>query len=66
MSNQIRETINWFKQWHNKELVLETEFTEYKVKLNRKDVYHLLGLHYLHPLKHRATVESLDNFKFIR
>ena len=44
--NKIKEIYNWYKQFNNKEIVIQTENKNLEIKITNTALLHLLGLQY--------------------
>ena len=44
--NKIKEIYNWYKQFNNKEIIIQTENKNLEIKITNTALPHLLGIHY--------------------
>ena len=44
--NKIKEIYNWYKQFNNKEIIIQTENKNLEININNRALPHLLGMHY--------------------
>ena len=56
--NKIKEIYNWYKEFNNKEIVIQTENKNLEIKINNKALPHLLGIHYI-GVKNKIPVREL-------
>ena len=56
--NKIKEIYNWYKEFNNKEIVIQTENKNLEIKINNKALPHLLGIHYT-SIKNTTPVREL-------
>ena len=47
--NKIKEIYNWYKQFNNKEIIIQTENKNLEIIINNKALPHLLGIQYIDP-----------------
>ena len=59
--NKIKEIYNWYKQFNNKEIVIQTENKNLEIKINNKALPHLLGIHYTVSKNVKITNKDLIN-----
>lgn len=60
--NKIREIYNWYKEFNNKEIIIQTENKNLEIKINEKALPHLLGIHYIDPKISKRTGSQLIEF----
>ena len=65
--NKIKEIYNWYKQFNNKEIVIQTENKNLEIKINNKALPHLLGIHYTdinsRTVKVRKLVKKVESLQ---
>ncbi|WP_288862382.1 PBECR4 domain-containing protein [uncultured Sneathia sp.] len=56
--NKIKEIYNWYKEFNNKEIVIQTENKNLEIKITNTALPHLLGIHYI-GVKNKIPVREL-------
>ena len=56
--NKIKEIYNWYKQFNNKEIIIQTENKNLEIKITNTALPHLLGIHYT-STKNKIPVREL-------
>jgi len=49
MGFEAKETIKWYEQFDNTNLVIKNNFKDINIKILKDNLPHLLGLHYMYP-----------------
>ena len=49
MEFKVKETIKWYEQFDNTNLIIRNNFKDINIKILKDNLPHLLGLHYMYP-----------------
>ena len=49
MDFKAKETIEWYEQFDNTNLIIKNNFKDINIKILKDNLPHLLGLHYMYP-----------------
>ena len=49
MEFKVKETIKWYDQFDNTNLIIRNNFKDINIKILKDNLPHLLGLHYMYP-----------------
>lgn len=59
--NKIKEIYNWYEQFNNKEIIIQTENKNLEIKITNTALPHLLGIHYTVSKNVKITNKDLIN-----